>query len=78
MKHMESERNGRKKTSCLLFQSQGGNKVGDLVQFQETITVAMDAVDNTGAEELVIGVEKVLTQGTMQSEGKQNEMYIAS
>lgn len=56
-------------TSCLLFQSQGGNEVGDLVQLQETITVAVDAVDNTGAEELIIRVEKVLTQGTMQSEG---------
>ena len=44
------------------------------MQFQESITVVMDAVDNTGAEELVIGVEKVLTQGTMQSEGKQNEV----
>lgn len=70
MQHVESERNGRKKR----FQSQGGNKEGDLVQFQESITVVMDAVDNTGAEELVIGVEKVLTQGTMQSEGKQNEV----
>lgn len=39
MQHVESERNGRKKR----FQSQGGNKERDLVQFQESITVAMDA-----------------------------------
>ena len=64
------------KNKLSAFSKPGGNKEGDLVQFQETITVAMDAVDDTGAEELAIGVEKVLTQGTMLSEGKQNEVYM--
>ena len=62
--------------SCLPFQRLEENEGGDLVQLQDTIMVAVDAVDNTGpgAEEMVIGVDNVLIPETMQSEGEQNEL----
>ena len=60
--------------SCRPFQRLEENEGGGLVQLQETITVAVDAVDNTGAEEMVIGVNKA---GTMRSKGEQNEQQLA-
>ena len=62
--------------SCLPlpFQRLEENEEGDLVQLQDTIMVAMNAVNNTGAQEMVIGVKKVPIPETVQSEGEPYEL----
>ena len=67
---MESERNGRR-NKLSAFSKPGEKRSGRLGATSRNYQVAVDAVDNTGAEELIIRVEKVLTQGDKEAEGEE-------